>query len=155
MARPRLQLPEEAIVEAFRHGTSMSQIATQHGVDRGVIRRIITSQTNNVLAFPDRIGRHLPEGHYSSYDLIERAGITFRQLDWWTRTGILNARPRTVHDSGYPREYPAIEVVVACLVKQLLDGQVELRRAAEVARELLDTGTSNIAGFPIHLPEEH
>lgn len=41
MARPRIRLDELAIAQAYTNGATILGLATQHGVDRDVIRRIL------------------------------------------------------------------------------------------------------------------
>lgn len=105
-----------------------------------------------VVEFPDRL-HQIPPGHIGGPDLATASGVTYRQLDYWSRTGILrciNGGP----GSGYVRAYPESEVAFARLLKQLLDGGVVLRPAVALARELLEHGHAEIAGIRIDLPQD-
>lgn len=66
-------------------------------------------------------------------DLMEAAGITYRELDYWTRVGYLRAEPRP-EGSGYDRDFPAGEVTVAVTIRRLRDAGVKVAVAARVAR---------------------
>lgn len=55
MARPRLVLPETDIAAAYTDGQTILALAQLHGVDRDVIRRILTE--HDVPRREDR-GRH-------------------------------------------------------------------------------------------------
>lgn len=96
----------------------------------------------------------VPDGHVTSSELITRAGITYRQLDYWVRTGLLIPANGIDPGSGFPRHFAAHELVVACLVKRLLDAGLSPRAAFDHARALADTGTTRIAGIAVHLPED-
>ncbi|GAA3369023.1 MerR family transcriptional regulator [Streptomyces antimycoticus] len=71
------------------------------------------------------------------------AGITYRQLDYWARTGLVEPSVRPAYGSGSQRLYSFRDVVVLKIVKRLLDTGVSLQniRAAVThlrARELDD-----------------
>ncbi|CAM5648003.1 hypothetical protein SPURM210S_01935 [Streptomyces purpurascens] len=49
------------------------------------------------------------------------AGITYRQLDYWARTGLVEPSVRPAHRSGTQRLYSFRDVVVLKIVKRFLD----------------------------------
>jgi DNA-binding transcriptional MerR regulator len=104
-----------------------------------------------VVQFPKL--REIPEGYISGPDLAKAAGITYRQLDYWSRTGILQA-VEVNPGSGYLRAYPANVLAFARLLKRLLDGGVNLRPAVDLARRLLEHGHADLAGIRIELPQD-
>ncbi len=55
------------------------------------------------------IGPELPTGP----EAAKAAGVTYRQLDYWTRRGYLAARERRGTSSGFNRAYLPAEVRVA------------------------------------------
>ncbi len=57
-------------------------------------------------------------GPVGAYEITEVAGITYRQLDYATRTGRLHARQERA-GSGNPREYPPEELAVAVVLAYL------------------------------------
>jgi hypothetical protein len=107
----------------------------------------------NVVELRPTQGQNLPEGTVNGAQLAALADITYRKVDFWTRCGYL--QPAAVSPgSGYQRVYPVTEVTVALLIQQLTDAGLLAGHAAPRARELATTGTTHIAGLPIHLPEE-
>lgn len=104
-----------------------------------------------VLQFPN--AKTLPDGHITGPDLAAATGITYRQLDYWTRTGILHAVEASP-GSGYVRAYPTTDIAFTRLLKRLLDGGVNLRTAVDLARTLLEHGTADLAGIRIDLPQD-
>ena len=49
------------------------------------------------------------------------AGITYRQLDYWARTGLVEPSVRAAHGSGSQRLYSFRDILVLKVVKRLLD----------------------------------
>jgi DNA-binding transcriptional MerR regulator len=76
-------------------------------------------------------------------------GITYRQLDYWARTGLLKPSLADASGSGSRREYSYHDVLELKVIKQLLDAGVSLqsaRRAVECLREDLqaDLASANL-----------
>ena len=95
----------------------------------------------------------LPDGALNGAQLAAAAGLTYKRVDFWTSAGYL--RPlESSPGSGYQRIYPPSEVAVVRLMSDLTDAGLLPEMASLRARELLETGTTQIAGMPIHLPEE-
>jgi DNA-binding transcriptional MerR regulator len=55
------------------------------------------------------------------------AGITYRQLDYWARTGLVEPSVRPAYGSGTQRLYSFRDVVVLKVVKRFLDTGVALQ----------------------------
>ena len=86
-----------------------------------------------------------------SHALTVRANITYRQLDHWTRTGLLEPIPRGPFERmGFPREYPTTEVPVAKLIGQLTKAGVLASAAAPLARQLTEQGHADLGPFTLH-----
>ena len=58
------------------------------------------------------------------------AGITYRQLDYWARTGLVEPSVRTAHGSGSQRLYSFRDILVLKVIKRLLDTGVSLQTSA-------------------------
>ena len=76
-------------------------------------------------------------------------GITYRQLDYWARTGLLRPSIADARGSGSQRVYSYTDVVELKVIKQLLDAGISLqraRRAVECLRDGLgaDLASSNL-----------
>jgi len=76
-------------------------------------------------------------------------GITYRQLDYWARTGLLRPSIADAHGSGTQRRYSYHDVLELKVIKQLLDAGISLqraRRAVECMREGLggDLAATNL-----------
>ncbi|KRV47953.1 MerR family transcriptional regulator [Wenjunlia vitaminophila] len=73
------------------------------------------------------------------------AGITYRQLDYWARTGLVEPSVRPAHGSGTQRLYSFRDVVVLKIVKRLLDTGVSLQNIRTAVRHLRSRDLSDLA----------
>jgi DNA-binding transcriptional MerR regulator len=76
-------------------------------------------------------------------------GITYRQLDYWARTGLLRPSIADARGSGTQRRYSYHDVLELKVIKQLLDAGISLqraRRAVECMRQGLggDLAATNL-----------
>src|ERR1700689_1046096 len=55
------------------------------------------------------------------------AGITYRQLDYWARTGLVEPSVRAAQGSGSQRLYSFRDILVLKVVKRLLDTGISLQ----------------------------
>jgi DNA-binding transcriptional MerR regulator len=60
--------------------------------------------------------------------VTELAHITYRQLDYWARTGLVTPSIRAADGSGSQRLYSFTDVVELRIIKRLLDAGVSLRQ---------------------------
>ncbi|MFK0253544.1 MerR family transcriptional regulator [Streptomyces sp. NPDC090445] len=72
------------------------------------------------------------------------AGITYRQLDYWARTGLVEPTVRPAHGSGTQRLYSFRDVVVLKIVKRFLDTGVALQNIRNAVQHLRDRGFSDL-----------
>lgn len=73
-------------------------------------------------------------------EVCKIAGVSYRQLDYWTRTGLIQASVAEARGSGTQRLYSYRDLVEVKVIKSLLDGGISLqraRRAVEYLREHL------------------
>ncbi len=68
------------------------------------------------------------------------AGITYRQLDYWARTGLVEPSVRPAHGSGTQRLYSFRDVVVLKIVKRFLDTGVSLQNIRTTVQHLRERG---------------
>lgn len=88
------------------------------------------------------------ESGYRGPQVCAIVGITYRQLDYWARTGLLRPSLADAKGSGSQRVYSYRDVLELKVIKQLLDSGVNLqkaRRAIEYLREAgEDISTANL-----------
>ena len=73
------------------------------------------------------------------------AGITYRQLDYWARTALVEPSVRAAHGSGSQRLYSFRDILVLKVVKRLLDTGISLQQIRAAVHHLRDRGTSDLA----------
>ncbi|MGK5631230.1 MerR family transcriptional regulator [Streptomyces sp. URMC 123] len=73
------------------------------------------------------------------------AGITYRQLDYWARTGLVEPSVRPAHGSGTQRLYSFRDVVVLKIVKRFLDTGVSLQNIRAAVQHLRTRERADLA----------
>jgi DNA-binding transcriptional MerR regulator len=73
------------------------------------------------------------------------AGITYRQLDYWARTALVEPSVRAAHGSGSQRLYSFRDILVLKVVKRLLDTGISLQQIRAAVQHLRDRGTQDLA----------
>jgi len=72
-------------------------------------------------------------------------GITYRQLDYWARTGLVKPSIRTAAGSGTQRLYSFTDILVLKVVKRLLDTGVSLQNIRTAVEHLRARGMDDLA----------
>lgn len=73
------------------------------------------------------------------------AGITYRQLDYWARTGLVEPSLRSATGSGTQRLYSFRDVLVLKVVKRLLETGVTLQQIRVAVSTLREHGVDDLA----------
>lgn len=73
---------------------------------------------------------------FTSLEVMDATGLTYRQVDHWTRMGWLHTTDLgdDRHGSGYWRAFPRTEVRVARLMAAMVDAGLAVAVAADAAR---------------------
>jgi DNA-binding transcriptional MerR regulator len=79
----------------------------------------------------------------------QAAGITYRQLDYWARTGLVEPSVRGAHGSGTQRLYSFRDILVLKVVKNLLDTGVSLQNIRSAVLHLREQGINDLAGMTL------
>ncbi len=77
---------------------------------------------------------------YRAPQVCSLVGITYRQLDYWARTGLIKPSVQTAQGSGTQRRYSFTDIVQLKVVKRLLDAGMSLKKirsAMSILREQL------------------
>src|SRR5262245_57298934 len=82
---------------------------------------------------------------YRGPSACQIAGITYRQLDYWARTGLVAPSIRTAHGSGSQRLYSFKDILVLKVVKRLLDTGVSLQNIRLAVDYLRRRGVRDLA----------
>jgi DNA-binding transcriptional MerR regulator len=73
------------------------------------------------------------------------AGITYRQLDYWARTALVEPTIRGAAGSGSQRLYGFRDILVLKLVKRLLDTGISLQQIRTAIEQLRESGIHDLA----------
>ncbi|HEY1127274.1 MAG TPA: MerR family transcriptional regulator [Actinomycetota bacterium] len=70
----------------------------------------------------------MDEQGYRVPDVCRIVGISYRQLDYWTRTGLIRPSVRDARGSGSQRLYSFQDLALLRIIKKLLDTGVSLQQ---------------------------
>ena len=84
-------------------------------------------------------------GGYRGPTACAAAGITYRQLDYWARTGLVEPSVRAATGSGSQRLYGFRDILVLKVVKRLLDTGISLQQIRAAVAHLRTRGASDLA----------
>jgi DNA-binding transcriptional MerR regulator len=73
------------------------------------------------------------------------AGITYRQLDYWARTGLVEPTIRPAAGSGTQRLYSFRDILLLKVIKRLLDAGVSLQQIRTAVLHLRERGAGDLA----------
>lgn len=124
---------------------SASDVAAS-GADRAAAAATVGEQGllfgEDVRALPEDIGFRGPIA-------CRAVGITYRQLDYWARTGLVEPTVRGAHGSGSQRLYGFRDILVLKIVKRLLDTGVSLPNIRAAVETLRDHGIDELASLTL------
>ena len=82
---------------------------------------------------------------YRGPTACKAAGITYRQLDYWARTGLVEPGVRPATGSGTQRLYGFRDILVLKVVKRLLDTGVSLQQIRSAVAHLRERDVDELA----------
>lgn len=77
------------------------------------------------------------------------AGITYRQLDYWARTGLVEPTVRGARGSGSQRLYSFRDILLLKVVKRLLDTGVSLHQIRIAVEALHERGVEDLTAITL------
>ncbi|MEO3747605.1 MerR family transcriptional regulator [Plantactinospora sp. B5E13] len=86
---------------------------------------------------------------YRGVTACHAVGISYRQLDYWARTGLVVPSVRDASGSGTQRLYSFRDLVVLKVVKRLLDAGVSLQNIRRAIETLRSRGVADLAGITL------
>jgi len=85
-----------------------------------------------------------PEIGYRGATACSAAGISYRQLDYWARTGLVEPSVRSATGSGTSRLYGFRDILVLKIVKRLLDAGISLQNIRTAVTHLRSRGVTEL-----------
>jgi DNA-binding transcriptional MerR regulator len=84
------------------------------------------------------------EAGYRGPTACKAAGITYRQLDYWARTGLVEPTVRGATGSGSQRLYSFRDILILKVIKRLLDAGISLQQIRTAVQHLRARGTDDL-----------
>ncbi|WP_284250105.1 MerR family transcriptional regulator [Litorihabitans aurantiacus] len=104
-----------------------------------------THQISQGLLFGEELPDLDQNTGYRGQIACRAAGITYRQLDYWARTGLVEPSVRAATGSGTQRLYSFRDVLMLKVVKRLLDTGVSLQQIRQAVEHLRERGVEDLA----------
>jgi DNA-binding transcriptional MerR regulator len=101
------------------------------------------------LLFSDDLPDLSEDTGYRGPTACKAAGITYRQLDYWARTGLVAPSVRGATGSGTQRLYSFRDILVLKVVKRLLDTGVSLQNIRKAVDHLRNRGIKDLANVTL------
>ncbi len=96
------------------------------------------------LLFADDVSSMPADLGYRGPTACNAAGITYRQLDYWARTGLVEPTVRGATGSGTQRLYSFRDILILKVIKRLLDAGISLQQIRTAVQHLRERGTDDL-----------
>jgi len=96
------------------------------------------------LLFDDDVSPLPQDAGYRGPTACNAAGITYRQLDYWARTGLVEPSVRGASGSGTQRLYSFRDILLLKVIKRLLDAGISLQQIRTAVHHLRARGTDDL-----------
>lgn len=97
------------------------------------------------LLFTDELSPLPSDTGYRGPTACNAAGITYRQLDYWARTGLVRPEIRAARGSGSQRLYSFRDILMLKVVKRLLNAGVSLQQIRVAIDHLRSNGVEDLS----------
>jgi len=114
------------------------------GAERPEPRDAALAANEQGLLFDDDVSPLPSDAGYRGPTACNAAGITYRQLDYWARTGLVEPTVRGATGSGTQRLYSFRDILVLKVIKRLLDAGISLQQIRIAVQHLLERGTDDL-----------
>lgn len=114
------------------------------GIEGAVAASSVAAPMQDML-FADSRPHLDDDAGYRGPTACRAAGITYRQLDYWARTSLVEPSIRNATGSGTQRLYSFRDILVLKVVKRLLDTGVSLQQIRTAVVALRERGVEDLA----------
>jgi DNA-binding transcriptional MerR regulator len=114
---------------------------------------------DNIRHLPWRSATQIPPREdrdwVTSTELVEESGISYRQADYWTRTGLISPLEAANPGSGCIRRFPGHELERARVIADLLTAGISLQIIRQVIDQVTEHHAVRLGAITItHHPKE-
>jgi len=113
------------------------------GADAAEMKATLAADEQGLL-FDDDMSPLPDDMGYRGPVACNAAGITYRQLDYWARTGLVEPSVRGATGSGTQRLYGFRDILVLKVIKRLLDAGISLQQIRTAVAHLRARGTDDL-----------
>ena len=111
----------------------------------GTTETPLATSIDSDLLFDDGLPRPNQDGGFKGATAARAAGISYRQLDYWARTGLVEPTVQEAKGSGSQRLYGFRDILVLKLVKRLLDTGISLQQIRTAVGQLHEAGVHDLS----------
>ncbi len=122
----------------------MGMNENDHRVDVGEAEAAAKADEQGLLFARDDVSPVPSDAGYRGPTACSAAGITYRQLDYWARTGLVDPTVRGATGSGTQRLYSFRDILLLKVVKRLLDAGISLQQIRTAIAHLRERGTDDL-----------
>ncbi|GAA1912954.1 MerR family transcriptional regulator [Nocardioides lentus] len=119
-----------------------AETAAQAGTEE--IESAAAAADEQGLLFTDDVSPLPSDTGYRGPTACNAAGITYRQLDYWARTGLVEPTVRGAKGSGSQRLYSFRDILLLKVIKRLLDAGISLQQIRAAVQHLRERGTDDL-----------
>ena len=113
-------------------------------LSEGVLEELASASGADML-FADGLPQIDRNAGFKGAVAARAAGISYRQLDYWARTGLVEPSLRSAKGSGSQRLYGFRDILVLKLVKRLLDTGISLQQIRTAVSQLHEAGVHDLS----------
>lgn len=115
-----------------------------HPADTTAADQAVETAEEQGLLFDDDVSTMPKDTGYRGPTACSAAGITYRQLDYWARTGLVEPSVRGATGSGTQRLYSFRDILLLKVIKRLLDAGISLQQIRTAVQHLRKRGTDDL-----------
>src|SRR5689334_11121797 len=105
---------------------------------------VVAEANDQGLLFTDDVSPLPEDAGFRGPTACNAAGITYRQLDYWARTGLVEPTVRSATGSGTQRLYSFKDILLLKIIKRLLDAGISLQQIRRAVQHLRERGTDDL-----------
>lgn len=94
-------------------------------------------------------GQADPQVGYRGTTVVQITSITYRQLDYWTRTDLVQSSVADAAGSGSQRLYSFRDILLIKIIKSLVDAGISLQNVRKALTHLQEMGVEDLAGLTL------
>ena len=124
--------------------TSTGGMTPSSDADGERIRQARERAGRQGLLFTDDLPRLPDDMGYRGPTACAAAGITYRQLDYWARTGLVVPEVRGASGSGSQRLYSFRDILILKVIKRLINAGISLQQIRTAVEHLRKRGVEDL-----------